>query len=136
MLDSFFIFENTVFKTGDFVTCNHFYDKYYIISDARIYICSAEEAVIVTNNHGFYDVIIFVCNNVSNHYTGSFNCPRFGYKYRLVSGLFKNNYNTLGCWSDCMTNLKKLYIKDNLSFPIDVMIMKDKQSINNGVLKL
>jgi hypothetical protein len=133
MKDDTFFYNEEIFKTGDLISCH--FDR-TTINEAKIYICSQWEKEQVTRYHHNFVVIVFICNNIVNHYINSYQPDHLGYKYIIGSGLIKDMFNPLAPWSDGMSNLKKLYIQDSLSYPIDIMIMKDKQAINQGVLKL
>jgi hypothetical protein len=132
MIDNFFVYNNQVFKTGDSVTCDFWYGNPKI-SDAKIYVCSPSESQAITPVYRDFNPIVFICNNIIDHYTGAFISDRLGYKYRIVSGL---EYKLFNDWSDGLRHLKKAYIKDQLAYPIDMMIIQNKLAINKGILKL
>jgi hypothetical protein len=132
MLEDFIEHNKQIFRTGDFVTCEIYGST---ILDARIYVCSQEEAEKVMgswyHDEGKVKGIIFIFNNVTHGAQGFWqpDCP-FGYPYKAGS-LIRKTDDSL---SDGVFNLKKVF-KNELSSVIDLMILMNKQAIDKAVLK-
>jgi hypothetical protein len=130
--DSFF-YKEEVFKTGDLISCNW---ENTTIEEVKIYVCSEWEKQQVTRYHNNFIVIMFVCNNIINHYTRPYIPDYLGYKYLIGTGFKRDTPECDNAWSDGIFNIKKILIKDHLSYTINQMIANDKKAIEKGALKL
>lgn len=131
MKDDTFFYDGELFRTGDLISCCW---EGHTIDEAKIYICSQLEKEQVTIYHDNFVVIVFICNNIVNHYIRQFSPDYLGYKY-IIGTAYRKHTGDLNPWSDGIYNIKKLIIKDHLLYTIDKIIFSDKQAIEKGVLK-
>jgi hypothetical protein len=121
MNDMTMIHNNTIFTTGDKITCKY---NGNFISDARIHICTQEEMKQIIGASSAWSNIILIFNNEFDHHYAGKTSERLGYKYIRACGTYKGS-NT---FTDGITDLK-LKEKDELKNLIDIIILNDKLSI-------